>query len=158
MTELLDGRLFGPDQPCFGCGPVHPHGLRLRFDRDGDEVVTRYMPHEGQQGAPGIMHGGLVTTLADEVAAWAVIATLGKFGFTATMTAKFRRPVRVGLELEARARIVKARPRVIDVTVKIAQEDELAFEGEFRFAVLDRTGAERLLGGPLPDQWLRFAR
>ena len=48
------------------------------------------------QGPPGIMHGGLVTALADEVGAWAIIALLGKFGFTGQVEAKLRGPVRVG--------------------------------------------------------------
>jgi len=158
MSESLDGRLFGPDQPCFGCGPAHPQGFRLRFERDGDEVVTRTIPTEQHQGAPGIMHGGLVYTIADEVAAWAIIGTLGKFGFTVGMSGKYRRAARIGVELEGRARIVKTTPRLLDIAVRLLQEGELVFEGAFKFAVLDRAGAERLLGGPLPEDWVRFAR
>src|SRR5690349_18693415 len=96
MLSPLDGRLFGAGQSCFGCAPDHPHGFRLAFERVGDEVTTTFMPLATHQGPPGIMHGGLVGTLADEVAAWAVIALLSKFGFTGSFAGKLVKPVRIG--------------------------------------------------------------
>jgi uncharacterized protein (TIGR00369 family) len=158
----LDGTLFGPGQPCFGCGPDHPIGFRLSFATEGEgdsrEVVTRFTPTERYQGPPGIMHGGLVTALADEIAAWAVIAALGKFGFTAEMTCKLRRPVRVGALVTGRGRVVSAGARVVKTQVRLAQAGEEAFVGDFSFVVLDRAGAERLLGTSLPETWGTFAR
>jgi acyl-coenzyme A thioesterase PaaI-like protein len=157
MREL-DGNIFGKDQPCFGCGPAHPHGFRLRVTEEGGEVITRVTPNERQQSAPGIMHGGLVFTLADELAGWAVIAQLGKFGFTARFAGKLQRPARIGRELLGRARIVRKTSRTAEVEATLAQDGEQVFAGTFTFAILDRGGAEKLLGGPLPEEWLPFAR
>lgn len=154
----LDGHLFGNGQPCFGCSPDHPYGFRLKFEREGDEIVTRFTPGERYQGPPGIMHGGLVSTLADEVAAWAVIGLAGKFGFTASFDAKLARAIKIGVPLEGRSRIVKDARRIIDVGVRIVQEGQDAMTGSFRFVVLDRGGAERMLGGPIPEAWQRFCR
>ncbi len=154
----LDGHLFGPGQPCFGCGPDHPHGFRLAFVREGDAVVTRFVPRDDHQGPPGIMHGGLVSTLADEVAAWTVIGLLGKFGFTGAFDARLKRPVRVGVEVEGRGTLANAGSRVVDVDVSLRQEGVEAFSGRFRFALVDRAGAERLLGGPIPASWERFCK
>ena len=156
--EQLDGRLFGPGQPCFGCGPDHPFGFRLAFTRDGDAVVTRMTPDERYQGPPGIMHGGLVTALADEIGAWTLIGLLGKFGFTANLTATLHRPVRVGAEVVGRGRLAKETRRVVRVAVDIEQAGARCFAGELAFVLLDRTGAERLLGGPVPEAWARFSR
>lgn len=157
MTTL-DGSLFGPGQPCFGCAPDHPHGFRLRFERDGDAVRTRFTPTEHHQGPPGIMHGGLVMTLADELGAWAIIALLEKFGFTAEMHAKLAKPVRLGVEVEGRAHIAKPGARVVGVEVELAQEGVVVYTGALRFVLLDEKGAERMLGGPLPEAWRRFGR
>lgn len=157
-NEQLDGHMFGSEQPCFGCGPLHPVGFRLAFERDGDEVVTRFTPGPQYQGPPNIMHGGLVMTLADELAAWAIIAGMGKFGFTATVSCKLHGALRIGKEVVGRARIVKNARRIVDVGVSLSQDDKEAFSGEFRFVVLDRAGAEKMLGGPLPESWQRFAR
>lgn len=157
MPEL-DPAMFGPGQPCFGCSPDHPIGFRLRFAREGDEVVTRFVPGDQHQGPPGIMHGGLVTTLADELAAWTIIGLLDRFGFTASVQVKLHRPVRIGIEVEGRGRIVSGSARVVNVGVRLLQGGAETLTGEIAFAVLDRARAERLLGRPLPEGWGRFAR
>jgi uncharacterized protein (TIGR00369 family) len=155
--DRLDGSLFGPDQPCFGCAPAHPIGFRLAFDRDDDGVVTRFVPDDRYQGPPGVMHGGLVMALADEVGAWAVIAKTGKFGFTASIDGRLKKPIRIGAEVIGRGRVLRDARRVVTVSVAIEQ-GEVAFEAELRFALLDEAAAERLLGGPIPEEWRRFSR
>lgn len=162
--EPLDGHLFGAGQPCFGCSPDHPFGFRLTFERrpieggEGDEIVTRFTPAERYQGPVGIMHGGLVSTLADEVAAWAIIGLLGKFGFTASFDAKLHKPIRIGVPVLGRSRITRDARRIVEVAVSITQEETEAFSGSFKFVILDRSGAERMMGGPIPDAWQRFCR
>lgn len=158
MGEPLDGSLFGPEQPCFGCSPTHPHGLRMTFEREADAITTRFVPEQRHQGPPGCMHGGLVATLADELAAWAIIGLRDKFGFTATFSGTFHQPVRIGVEVAGVSRIVKDRRRLMDVEVELTQEGAMAFTGEFRFVIPDRAGAEKMIGGPLPDAWARWSR
>jgi acyl-coenzyme A thioesterase PaaI-like protein len=104
------------------------------------------------------MHGGLVTTLADEIAAWTVVGLKQQFGFTAAISAKLHKPVRIGAPVEGRGRIVGDKRRVLTIDVALEQGGERAFAGEFTFVLLDANGAERLLGGPLPEAWARFAR
>jgi uncharacterized protein (TIGR00369 family) len=154
----LDGSLFGPGQPCFGCSPDHPAGFHLRFVTEGDEVVTRMVPAAHHQGPLGLMHGGLVSTLADEAAAWAVLAETGKFGFTTAFEARLSKAVRIGVEVEARARLTKKSSRVVKALVELKQEGSVCFTGDFTFVLLDRAGAEKLMGGPIPDAWARFCR
>jgi len=154
----LDGTLFGSEQMCFGCGPGHPHGLKLRFERDGEGVVTRFVPGEGYQGPPGIMHGGLVSTVADEVAAWALIEKTGTFGFTTDFAVKFHRPVRIGVETQAFGQVTKHTSRIVRCAVRVEQQGATCTTGDFTFVLLDTKGAEKLLGGPLPAAWRRFAR
>lgn len=156
--EPLDGSLFGPGQPCFGCSPDHPEGLRLRFEAIEGGVRTRFTPGTSRQGPVGIMHGGLVTTLADEVAAWAIIAETGKFGFTTDMQCRFHQPVKVGAELVGEARLVRRSRRLMTVEVEITQGEAKCFSGTLRFAIMDKAGAERLMGIELPKAWERFGR
>jgi len=158
MSEPLDGNLFGPDQACFGCSTGHPFGFHLKFERDGDEVVTRMTPGDSYQGAPGVMHGGLVATLADELAAWACIAITGKFGVTASFDARYLQPARIGKEIEGRARIVQTAGRFVDIEVKLLQEGRPCFTSALRFLLLDKSGMEKMLGRELPEDWNRFTR
>lgn len=156
--QLLDPAVFGPDSPCFGCAPGHPTGFQLKFERSGEEVRTRFVPTAHMQGPPGIMHGGLVMTLADELGAWAIIGLRGRFGFTAAIQARLVRPVRTGEEVLGSARIRLETSRTTQVEVELTQSGVVAFKGELTFVVLDEKGAEKLLGGPLPEAWKRFAR
>ncbi len=154
----LDGSLFGPGQPCFGCSPDHPAGFHLRFVMDGDDVVTKLVPEQHHQGPLGLMHGGLVSTLADETAAWAVLVSMGKFGFTTHFEARLSKGVRVGVEVEARARLTKKTTRVVKAAVEIRQEGDRCFTGDFTFVLLDRAGAEKLMGGAIPEAWAKYCR
>lgn len=162
--EPLDPFVFGEEQPCFGCAQNHPIGFRLRFAKDDDSVVTFFTPGSQYQGPPGVMHGGLVTTLADEIAAWTVLGLAGKFGFTAKLSAKLKKPVKIGLEIEARGRTTRVTSRIVDVHVSMRQDLENngskveVFQGDFTFAVLDRAAAEKLLGGSLSESWAKLAR
>jgi acyl-coenzyme A thioesterase PaaI-like protein len=104
------------------------------------------------------MHGGLVTALADELAAWAIIALKGQFGFTTAIEARLAGAVRIGRELVGTARISRDLRRIVEVETALAQGGSDVYTARFKFVVLDRAGAERLLGGPLPESWVRFAR
>jgi acyl-coenzyme A thioesterase PaaI-like protein len=159
MREL-DGMLFGADQPCFGCGPNHPAGFRLKFseDEDGEEVVAHFTPGDRYQGPPGLMHGGLVFTLADELAAWVIIARLGKFGFTARFEGKLSRPTRLNVEIIGRAHMLRSTSRTAEIEATLEQEKAAVFSARFTFVLLDRSAAEKMLGRELPEEWRRFAR
>ncbi len=154
----LDPALFGDASPCFGCSPTHPIGFRLKFAREGNEVVTRFVMGQQYQGPPGIVHGGLVTTIADELAAWTVIGMKERFGFTAAIEARLKRPLRIDVETVGRGRIVRDGSRLIKVGISLSQRQRETFSGVFTFALLDRAAAERLLRGPLPKSWQSFCR
>jgi acyl-coenzyme A thioesterase PaaI-like protein len=154
----LDGRIFGERNRCFGCGPDHPHGFRLHFHVEGDEVVTEFTPGEGHEGVPTLMHGGLATTVADEIGAWALIALRDRFGFTGTMTSRFPRPIRIGQPVQGRGRIVKENARAVYVEVRLLQGGVECFTSSMTFMLLDAESAERMVGTPMPDTLRRFFR
>lgn len=156
--ELDPLAMFGADNPCFGCSPSHPHGLRLRFRRVENVIRVTFTPREEQQGPPGIMHGGLVATLADELAAWTVVGLRERFGFTASMELRLQRPLRLGAACEGEGTIVSESARTVKTAVTLSQNGERILSGQFTFVLMDQEAAEKMLGGPLPDAWKRFAR
>lgn len=115
MLEETTGR-------CFACGPNNPIGLRLRFRADGDEYVTEFAPDERHQGYDGIVHGGLVATVLDEVMA-RMLWDRGLPFATAELTVRYRAPLKVGTRAEFRARLTRQRPRLIEAEARATGED-----------------------------------
>jgi hypothetical protein len=60
--------------------------------------------------------------------------------------------------LVGRSWIAKDHRRLLDVGVEIEQEGEIGYAGTLRFVLLDKAGAERMLGKALPTEWERFCR
>ena len=44
----------------------------MQFRREGERTICEYTPAGFQQGYPGRMHGGVVSTMIDEAMGWAV--------------------------------------------------------------------------------------
>ena len=59
---------------CIGCGKNNPYGLKLNFQWDGKTVRSEFTPNDFYQGWPKIVHGGIITTMLDEVMAGGYIA------------------------------------------------------------------------------------
>lgn len=108
------------DHYCFGCGRLNPFGLKLTFYRTSDGVLAPFTPEQRHEGYTGVVHGGIVTTVLDEVMAWALYAE-EVWAVTGDLRVRFRRPVTVGIPTIASARIVAARSRTIDVSSSLAE-------------------------------------
>ena len=54
--------------------------------------------------------------------------------------------------------IKTANERMPFVEVRLMQEAAVCFTSTMSFIVLDQTGAEKMLGGPLPEAWKRYFR
>ena len=129
---------FSYDNMCFACGNQNPHGLHLKFRVDGDKVKTTFVPRPEHQGYPGIMHGGLTTTIMDELMA-RCINKLGLHGVTARMELRFREGIPIGEEIAFEAKITSARRSVIDLQAcAYLPSGKLAAEALARFMVIGK--------------------
>jgi len=156
--EELDPYTFGPDQTCFGCGPNNERGLRLRFRREGDEVVTELTPPKGFDGPPNVFHGGLQATVADEVAGWTLVGILGRMGFTTSMKVRYVRPMKLGVPIVARGTVRSRRDPFATVVVKLEQEGKLGCSATVSYMLPDEEKANRYLDGALPEDWAHLFR
>jgi uncharacterized protein (TIGR00369 family) len=109
-----------PDSTCFGCSTSHPTGLRLRFRRDGDVVSARYTVADRFHGAPGIVHGGIVATLLDEVSCAAIFFVREQMVVTGELTVRYARPCPVDVPLDLTARVIDETSRylVVEGTIR----------------------------------------
>jgi uncharacterized protein (TIGR00369 family) len=113
---------LGDDDGCFACGKSNPFGLQLEFDMEGEEYVTYFTPEKRHQGYIGIVHGGIVSTVLDEVMA-RYVHILGENAVTGEMTVRFRRPALVGHKLRFAGRIEDAKSRLLTCSARATDED-----------------------------------
>lgn len=99
---------------CFVCGRDNPIGFHLQFfqDRDGC-VYADYTPKEEHQGFPGVMHGGLVTALLDEILGRTAIAS-NLWCMTVELEVRFKKPVPIGDSLKLKGEITRRKGRLLE--------------------------------------------
>ena len=107
---------------CFVCGRDNPVGLHLNFEFDGERVWTRFTPAECYQGYPGILHGGITSTILDEVLGRTAIAH-ELWMVTARMEVHYRAPIPTGQPLTAMGEIVEVKRRVMHARGEIRLAD-----------------------------------
>jgi acyl-coenzyme A thioesterase PaaI-like protein len=98
---------------CFVCGVGNPQGLHLSFYETGpDTVETTAVVPEHLQGYPGIVHGGIVTALLDEITLRAaVIGQPEHLMVTGKIEVRFRQNVPTGVPLRVVGRPIERKRR-----------------------------------------------
>lgn len=94
---------------CFVCGESNAIGLKLRFRTDGRVVETRFTPRPEHIGFKGVVHGGIISTLLDEIMVWACAVQTKRFAYCAELTVRFLAPLRPGNEITAHAELTANR-------------------------------------------------
>ncbi len=81
---------------CFLCGRQNPIGLKLEFyeDSEAEQVRVEFSVPEEYQGYPGVVHGGIVAAVLDEVSGRAIMLRGSDEDMFATLrlTIRYRRP------------------------------------------------------------------
>jgi acyl-coenzyme A thioesterase PaaI-like protein len=97
---------------CFVCGQDNIIGLNLNFHSDGETVRTKWFPDRRHEGYKGIVHGGLLAAVLDEVMIKAILAKDIRC-VTASMEVKYKAPAEVGDELLFEGRMTEQKGRII---------------------------------------------
>ena len=79
-------------ESCFVCGYDNPLGLKLRFFRDDDEVVSRFELPSDYTGFLDRTHGGIISSVLDEAMGWATAIRWNRFTYTVELKVRFRQP------------------------------------------------------------------
>ncbi|UCE25840.1 MAG: PaaI family thioesterase [Candidatus Zixiibacteriota bacterium] len=96
---------------CFVCGDQNRHGLKAKFFFDGEEAVSEITAAPEFEGYRGIYHGGIISSLLDEVMIKAILAQ-GKYVVTVELTVRYLLPVMVGDKITLSGRVVRSKGRV----------------------------------------------
>ena len=90
-----------PESGCFACGRTNPSGLHMQFVSDGSRLYSTLTPSRHFRGWHNLLHGGVVSTILDEIMAWAAIHFLEKFPLSKSIQVEFLRPTYVDKEITA---------------------------------------------------------
>lgn len=100
---------------CFVCGLENPNGLHLHiYETEPGIVEATYVAPEHFQGFPGVLHGGVVASLLDEISSRAHMGSdpqKPRFMFTAKLDVKYRKNTPVGKWLKLIGKAGKAKSR-----------------------------------------------
>lgn len=107
---------------CFACGIDNPIGLKLEFKYENQKAIAIFKLNENYEGYPGIIHGGIVSTILDESMAKIILLTNNK-AVTIEMNTKFKQIMQSNTTYTAQAWITKNSSRTIKTTAEIINDE-----------------------------------
>jgi len=113
---------FADDGYCFVCGPKNAIGLKLDFSFDGRKIMTEFTPQKVHQGYMNIVHGGIISTLLDEVMVKLAIE-MGMPAVTAHMDIRLRKAVAIGKKITFTAETRESTRKLIIAYAKAVTDD-----------------------------------
>ena len=108
---------------CFACGQDNPIGLKLVFNYEKDYCIAEFKLDKNFEGYPGIVHGGIVSTILDESMAKIILTTTEK-AVTVEMSTKFRQMLKSDETYFVKAKITKERSRTVETESAIFDKSE----------------------------------
>lgn len=112
---------------CFICGLENPVGLRLHiYETEPGVVETSYTAPEHFQGYPGVLHGGIVAALLDEISGRAHMGSdprNPRFMFTGKLEVKYRKNVPICKPLKIVGRAGRSRSKFVEAWAGIYDEN-----------------------------------
>jgi len=108
---------------CFVCGLNNPVGLKLDFETDGKTVYARFAFRPEHVGFKGTVHGGIISTVLDEVMVWACGVQTKRFAYSAELNFRFLEPTQPGEELVATGKLTaNRRNRLFETAARLENQ------------------------------------
>ncbi len=104
-SNLIPLGNFDADGTCFACGPENSAGLHMHFHTNGETVFSWLKVPRHLCGWQNILHGGIISTILDEVMSWTAHHLIKKLILTRSISIEFLRPVYVESDLRAEGEI-----------------------------------------------------
>ena len=128
---------------CFGCGSENPYGLRLSFDMDDGKLSAEFTPSEHHQGWPGVVHGGIISSLLYEIMEnWPYMN--GTVTMMRSMDTRLRRPASTERSITATSWLESQEGREMLVAARLECDGSTVADGRASLVVLDERQRDRL--------------
>jgi len=117
-------------------GPANPTAVEIVSTRDGADVVAEVSFGKAFEGAPGRVHGGMISAVFDDVTGF-VLAQVRKPGFTGRLTVTYRAPVPIETSIEFRARMREEKGRKLTVDAEATWNGKVLATADAMFVLVD---------------------
>ena len=107
---------------CFVCGDKNDIGLKIDFFYEEGKAKAEYTPTRNLEGYKHILHGGIVSTLLDEVMIKSILAK-GILTVTSKIDVKFKKPAKIGDKLFLEGWIKKDKGKLVLAEGKAFKQD-----------------------------------
>ncbi len=92
---------------CFGCSPDNTLGLKMKFFTNEKSLFSWVTVPEHLCGWDTLVHGGIISTILDEIMSWSAITMMKRIILTKSMTIDFIKPVFINTELKAQGNVLE---------------------------------------------------
>jgi uncharacterized protein (TIGR00369 family) len=114
---------FFMDNQCFACGSENPHGLKLQIKEKDSGVEAVIKPPLWTQGYHNTVHGGIVSTILDEMTVWAAFFKADLKCVTGELNIRIRDSMHVNQKYIARAEVLCIKHRLVIAEAQIVDND-----------------------------------
>ncbi len=144
--------VFPQTRSCFACGHENPIGLDLTFQRDGDQIHTRWIPSTHHTGFAETVHGGLIATVLDEIMAWTCGVLGGRFAYSVDINIRYTHPLIPGTTATGVGTLIENRKKKIFRTeARLLHEDQEIAHATGKYLAVKTDVEERLWNEFGPD-------
>lgn len=133
MSEQSLQDRYAADTICFGCGPINPHGLRIKTFIEGEEGICELRPEPHHEAFEGMLAGGIIGAVFDCHSNWTAAYHLMVSGgldrppvtVTAEYGVKLLKPTPTNAHLVFKTRVTEASQRKVTVEGRLEADGVL---------------------------------
>lgn len=153
MRKIINPYTHLDGYNCFGCSLKNELGLQMEFFEDDDFIISKWKPKKHLAGYGNILHGGIQSTILDEIASWVVYTKVKTAGVTASLNVKYKSTVFTDKgELTVRARLIDQNKRFATIHAEILDQDEkVCSEADVKYFIFPPEIATRKYHYPGPE-------
>lgn len=120
---------------CFGCADDNNIGLHMQFYDYGEGLLCNWKPNRNYEGYTNTLHGGIQSTMHDEIASWVVYVKGETAGMTTELNVKYLKSVMVnqgdikitGTIKEKDRRFIKVQTQLFNNAGDLCSEGEVVY-------------------------------
>ena len=132
---------------CFVCGSENEGGLQISIVSGDGGARSEFQPDARWEGYPGVVHGGILSALLDDLMFHAIHAMIRQPAVTALMEVRFRRPAHIGSRLYCEGRAGKQRHGLMEAEGEIRDQDgRLIATARSKFMIMPQTQMDDFIG------------